>query len=160
MTLPRFDLGSSRYEREAAGEAGAARGMVFREAGRPMPVPSEFGVREAQVTEMRARRDALFAARDASRDRTAAGARQALSAREAAVRRLDADEREVVPLRDRAYESARGAYEGNRTDYVALLDAARARLTARLGLAGARRTLAHARAALLVAVGVHTQEGR
>ncbi|MCZ6573775.1 MAG: TolC family protein [Planctomycetota bacterium] len=157
MTLPRFDLGSSRFERERAGEAGVQRRTVFPEPGRMLAPRADFGVREAQVSEMRARKRATDRDRDASRDETQTRAREALFALDAARRRWLLYENEVVPLAQRSFESARGAYEGNRTGYIELLDRARALLAARLGRVDARRAHAHADAGLLRAVGVRMQ---
>ena len=157
MTLPRFDLGSSRFERERAGEAGVQRRAVFPEPGRMLAPRADFGVREAQVSEMRARKRAADRDREASRDETQTRAREALFALDAARRRWLLHENEVVPLAQRSFESARGAYEGNRTGYIELLDRARALLAARLGRVDARRAHAHAHAGLLRAVGVRME---
>ncbi|MHC4957720.1 MAG: TolC family protein [Planctomycetota bacterium] len=156
MTLPRMDVGSSRFERERAGEAGVQRGATFPEPGRMTRPRSDFGVREAQVTEMRARSNAAQRSRDAARDATQADARGALFGQDAARRRWLVHSKDVVPLAERAFESSRGAYEGNRTGYIELLDAARRLLRARLGLVDTRRDFAHARARLLQAVGIRT----
>ena len=116
----------------------------------------EFGVREAQVTEMRARQRAAQSAKDAAHDRTQAGVRDALFLLDAARRRWLVRRGDVVPLAERSFASTRGAYEGNRTGYIELLDSARRLLQARLGVIDARRDFAHARAGLLLAVGVRT----
>ncbi len=154
MTLPRMDLGSSRFERERAGEAGVQRGRTFPEPGRMVRPRWDFGVREAQVTEMRARSRAAERSRDAARDKTQADVRAAWFALDAAQRRWAVHRKELVPLAERSFDSTRGAYEGNRTGYIELLDSARRLLRARLGLVDARRDFAHARAQLIQAVGV------
>jgi len=156
MTLPRMDLGSSRFERERAGEAGVQRGNTFPDPGRMVRPRSDFGVREAQVTEMRARSRATERSRDAVSNRTQADVRAAWFALDAAQRRFTVHKQELVPLAERAFDSTRGAYEGNRTGYIELLDSARRLLKARLGLVDARRDFAHADAQLLQAVGVRT----
>ncbi|MEN8149188.1 MAG: TolC family protein, partial [Planctomycetota bacterium] len=153
MTRPRFDTGSSRYERERAGEAGVDRGPVFPEPGRmTMPRP-DYGVREAQATEMRARAEALAAAARDARFRTAATVRDALFAVTAANRRKKTLTEDIVPLARLALRASRGAYEGNRSGYLDLLEAARRLVRARLDRAGATRDVAVARADLLVAAG-------
>ncbi len=157
MTLPRFDLGSSRFERERAGEAGVQRRAVFPEPGRMIAPRADFGIREAQVSEMRAKQRAAERGRDASRDETQTKTREALFALDAARRRWLLHENEVVTLAQRSFESARGAYEGNRTGYIELLDRARALLAARLGRVDARRAHAYADAGLLRAVGVRME---
>ena len=134
MTLPRMDLGN-----------------------RMKHPRSDFGVREAQVTEMRVRLRAAARTRDAARDKTQADTRQALFMLDAARRRWNVHSTDVVPLAARSFESTRGAYEGNRTGYIELLDSARRLLRARLGLIDTRRDFAHARARLLQAVGVRTE---
>lgn len=156
MTLPRMDLGTSRFERERAGEAGAQRGAVFPAPGRASPPRWDFGVREAQVAEMRARKQAADHERIASRDRTEAKSRTALFALDAAGRRRRIHGVELVPLAERAFETTRGSYEGNRAGYIELLDSDRRLLGARLGQIDARRDYSHARARLLQAVGVRT----
>jgi outer membrane protein TolC len=143
MTLPRFDLGASR----AMGK------------GEMMP-RATFGVKEAQVTEMRARREAAEAGRAAARDLVRTRVREALFAVAAADRRREVRESEVVPLARRSLESVKGSYEGNRVGYLDLLDAARRLLKARLGLLDARRDFAHARADLLVATGGRVEKER
>jgi outer membrane protein TolC len=143
MALPPFDLGTSR--------PGRRRAVMAR---------SDFGVREAQVAEMRARQAAAEADLDAARDRVRTAVREALVAHAAASRRLAVRKSEVVPLARRSFESVRGAYEGNRAGYLDLLDAARRLLKARLGLADARRDLARADADLLVGVGARTKKER
>jgi outer membrane protein TolC len=153
MTLPRMDLGSSRFERERAGEAGVQRGEVFKEPGRGIMPRWDFGVREAQVTEMRARLQTTERARDAERDRIATRVREALYAVDASWRRWSIHDREIVPLAERSFQSTRGAYEGNRAGYIELLDSARRLLKARLQRIDARRDHAHARARLLEATG-------
>lgn len=154
MTLPRFDLGGARLERERTGEAGLQRGAVFADPARGEMPRSDFGVREAQLHELRARRDAAAARVAAVRDMTGARVRAALFARDAADRRLRVQADEVVPRTRLSFESARGAYEGGRTTYLDVLDAARRLLDARLALADVRRDAAHADASLLDAVGV------
>ncbi|MDH3590517.1 MAG: TolC family protein [Planctomycetota bacterium] len=160
MTLPRMDVGSSRFERERAGEASVQRGAVFPKPGRMVMPRSDFGVREAQVIEMRERRVAMDLHRDAVRDWTQAGARKAVFALEAARKRWVIHERRLVPLAERSFEAVRGAYEASRAGYLELLDGARLLLSRRLGRVTARREHAHARAALLEAVGVRIPEGR
>ena len=115
---------------------------------------------EAQVTEMRARSRAAERSRDAVRDNTQADVRAAWFSLDAAQRRWAVHRKELVPLAERAFDSTRGAYEGNRTGYIELLDSARRLLSARLGLVDARRDFAHARAQLLQAVGVRTATKR
>jgi len=158
MTLPRMDLGASRFERERAGEAGAQRGAVFPEPGRADMPRWDFGVREAQVTEMRARQRAAERSRDAVTDETQAVVRSALFAVEAARRRWQVHKTDLVPLAVQSFEVVRGAYESNDAGYIELLDGARELLRARLGLVDARLAHAHARAARLTAVGVHIDE--
>jgi len=153
MTLPRMDLGSSRYERERAGEAGVDRGPVFPDPGRMIMPRSDFGVREAQVTEMRARALALAAAEKETAHRTATVVRRALFAATAAHERLATLNDEIVPFAAQSLRAARGAYEGNRSGYLDLLAAARRHVKARLDRSGARRDLSNARADLLVASG-------
>ena len=63
-------------------------------------------------------------------------------------------EAESLPAAERALRAARGAYEGNRSDYAALLDAARSLVRARLDRSGAVRDLAIARAELLALAGM------
>ena len=153
MTLPRFDVGSARFERERTGEAGVDRGAVFPDPGAMIPPRADFGVREAQVTEMRARAASLAAiAKDTGRE-TAARVQAALFAVTSAGKRLHTLREDVVPLAERALDASRGAYEGNRTGYLDLLEAARRLLRARLDRAGAVRNLSVARADLLVAAG-------
>jgi len=158
MTLPRMDLGTSRFERERAGEAGAQRGAVFPQPGRAEMPRWDFGVREAQVTEMRARRRAAERSRNAVIDETQAVVRSALFSLEAARRRWRVHKTDLVPLAVQSFEAVRGAYESNDAGYIELLDGARELLRARLGLVDARRAHAHARAARLRAVGVHIDE--
>jgi outer membrane protein TolC len=156
MTFPRLDLGTSRFERERFGEAGAQRSAVFPAPGRASPPRRDFGVREAQVTELRARKQAADQERIAARDRTQAEARTALFALDAAERRWRTHSVELVPLAERAFVTTRGSYEGNRAGYIELLDSDRRLLEARLGQIDARRDYSHARAQLLKAVGVRT----
>ena len=59
-------------------------------------------------------------------------------------------------IAERAFESTRGSYEGNRTGYIELLDSARRMLRARLRLVDTRKEFAHARAQLLHFVGIRT----
>ncbi|MHC4933847.1 MAG: TolC family protein, partial [Planctomycetota bacterium] len=151
MTLPRMDLGASRFEQERLG--------TFPDPGRIASPRSDFGVREAQITEMRARERAMQSERDGMRDRVAAGVAAALFELRASGRRWLVHEQEIVPLAERAFRAIRGAYEGNRTGYIELLDRARSLLDARLGRADARRAHAHARARLLESVGVRFPEG-
>jgi len=151
MTLPRMDLGASRFEQERLG--------TFPDPGRVAAPRSDFGVREAQVTEMRARERAMQRKRDSMRDSVGARVGTALFELRAAGRRWLVHETELVPLAERAFLAARGAYEGNRTGYIELLDRARSLLDARLGRADARRAHAHARARLLESVGVRPSEG-
>jgi len=158
MTLPRFDLGSSRFERERAGEASVQRGAVFPKPGRVAMPRGDFGVREAQITEMRARAAAATHAREASRDTTRTVVREALSALQAARRRWLVHESRLVPLARQAFDAARGAYEGNQTGYLEVLDHSRTLLDRRLRRADASRDHAHARAALLEAVGVRIED--
>ena len=127
--------------------------------GRPDRIPG-LGVREAQVTEMRARRQAAERMRDATRDRVRTEVREALFQLDAAERRWRVHLKELVPLAERSFESTRGAYEGNRAGYIELLDSARRLLRARLGRIDAERGRAHARARLLQAVGVRVEERR
>jgi outer membrane protein TolC len=154
LVLPRLDLGTSRFERERAGEAGVQRGDVFPATGRLRVQRSDFGVREAQLAELRARqaqaRHAVAVRRDETRERVSA----AVLAVTSAAQRRRVHDAELIPLARRALESARGSYEGGRTGYMELLDSARALLQARLGGIDARRTWAHAAASLLEAVGV------
>ncbi|MHC4408047.1 MAG: TolC family protein [Planctomycetota bacterium] len=154
MTLPRLDLGTSRFERERAGEAGVQRGAVFPAPGRMNPPRWEFGIREAQVAEMRARKDAADHELAATRDRIQTEARTALFSLDAAQRRWRVHSAELVPLAERSFETTRGSYEGNRAGYIELLDADRRLLEARLGRIDARRVYSHARARLLQVVGV------
>ncbi len=154
MTLPRFDLGSSRFERERAGEASVQRGAIFPEPGRMIMPRADFGVREAQVAEMRARAEAAERTLDGIRDATETGVRRALVALEAARKRWLVHDTKLVPLARQAFEAERGAYESNRTGYLELLDRARALLDRRLRQADLRRAHAHAHAGLLEAVGV------
>jgi outer membrane protein TolC len=151
MTLPRLDLGPSRLEHERAAD-------VFPEPGRMVPPRADFGVKEAQVGEMRARLAAAERALDAWRDRVGAEVREALFALDAAARRRDIHSNQVVPLAQRSFEASRGAYEGNRTGYIELLDSARRLLEARLARIDAARAHAHARARLLQVVGVRPEE--
>jgi outer membrane protein TolC len=148
MTLPRYDLGSSRLERERAGEAHA-----FPEPGRMMPPRADFGVREAQIQEMRARAAAAQQSLEAREARTLAGARTADAKVVRAALALRLFENEILPRSEQALEAARGSYEGNRSGYLELLDAADRLLEARLGRARAQRDYEHARAGLLSAVG-------
>jgi len=152
MTLPRFDLGSSRFERERASDPHA-----FPEPGRMMPPRADFGVREAQVQEMRARAAAAEAALDARTDGALAHARGATAGVEKARLTLELFEREILPRREQALESARGAYEGNRSGYLDLQDAAERLLAARLGRADARRDYQYANAELLRATGAREE---
>ena len=153
MTLPRMDVGSSRFERERAGEAGVQRGAVFPAPGRMVMPRWDFGVREAQVQEMRSLAQSMAEQRDSLRDRVSTEARTALFDVDAAGQRLTVHEVELVPLAHNSLDAARGAYEGNRAGYLDLLDAVRRLLDARLGLADARRDLVRAQASLLRAVG-------
>ena len=114
---------------------------------------SEFGVREAQVTEMRAREAALVAALLAKRDQVRADVRQAVSRFDAARRRVVVHEEEIVPLATRALSSSHGAYAGSGAGYLDLLEASRRLLSARLGLADSKQKLAYARAGLILTVG-------
>jgi len=141
MTLPRMDVGSSRFDE------------TFPAPGRMVMRRDDFGVREAQLHEMRARLRAAEHARDSMRDRVRTEVREALFAQDAADRRWSVHERELVPLADRSFRASRGAYEGARAEYLELLDAARRLLKARLGRIDARRAQAYARAKLLQAVG-------
>jgi outer membrane protein TolC len=120
---------------------------------------SDFGVREAQVTEMRARAEAASRLRDESERQVRAGVRGALFALNAASRRRRVQEDEVVPRARRALDSTRAAYESNRSGYLDLLDTVRRLLDARLGLADARRDVVHAHAGLLQAVGADPMGG-
>jgi outer membrane protein TolC len=160
MTLPRMDVGSSRYERERAGEAGVQRGAVFPGPGAMLMPRWDFGVREAQVQEMRSRAESMEQARLALRDRVRTDARSALFDVDAASRRVTVHEQDLVPLARNSLDAARGAYEGNRTGYLDLLDAVRRLLDARLGLADARRDLVRSQASLLRAVGVVAPDRR
>jgi hypothetical protein len=153
MTLPRMDVGSARFERERAGEAGAQRGPVFPEPGRGIMPRADFGVREAQVAEMRARSESTGEGLAAMRDAVRTEVRRALFARESARRRVAVHETSVVPLAERAQQAARGAYEGNRAGYIEILDAVRRALDARIALADARRDAVHADAGVLRAIG-------
>ena len=159
MTLPRLDIGSSRYERERTGEAGVDRGSVFPDPGKMIMPRADFGVREAQVGEMRARAEALAAAETDTARRTADAVRRSLFAVTASRSRLATLADDVVPLAEQALRSARGAYEGNRSGYLDLLEAARRLVAARLDRAGARRDLENARADLLVAAGFDPGKG-
>jgi len=159
MTLPRMDIGSSRYERERTGEAGVDRGPVFPDPGKMIMPRADFGVREAQVVEMRARADALAAAKKETARRTADAVRRGLFAVTASRRRLTTLTETVVPKAAQALRAARGAYEGNRSGYLDLLEAARRHIAARLDRAGARRDLEMARADLLVAAGFDPGKG-
>jgi outer membrane protein TolC len=114
---------------------------------------ADFGVREAQLQELRARRDALKQAAAASGDGLADDVRAALYEVDAAERKLRLHADELVPLAERTLETTRGAYEGARTGYLELIDAARGLLKARLGRIDAMRALADAHARLLAAVG-------
>lgn len=143
MVLPRFDVGASRLE----------PGGAFPEPGRMMAPRADFGVREAQVQEMRARAAAMKSAEAALSDRVQVEIRAALFMAKAALARREVHERAVVPLAQDALEAARGAYEGNRASYLDLLAAAQGLLDARLGLADARRDQGHAVAGLVRAVG-------
>jgi outer membrane protein TolC len=156
MTLPRMDLGSSRFERERAGEAGVQRGAAFPRPGRMIRPRSEFGVREAQVAEMRSLHRAAVRAQAATGNATQAEARAGVFALDAARRRWLVRKTEIVPLAERSFDATRGSYEGNRAGYIELLDSARRLLRARLGLVDSRRDHSHARARLLEAVGVRT----
>lgn len=160
MTLPRMDLGSSRFERERVGEAGVQRGPVFPAPGRMIMPRWDFGVREAQVHEMRSRALSMAEARDALRDRVRTEARTALFDVDAAQQRLSVHEDQLVPLARDSLDAARGAYEGNRSGYLDLLDAVRRLLDARLGLADARRDLVRSQANLVRAVGVENPDRR
>ncbi len=160
MTLPRMDVGSSRFERERAGEAGVQRGAVFPLPGAMIMPRWDFGVREAQVQEMRSRAASMGEARDTLRDRVRTEARTALFDVDAAQQRVAVHERDLVPLARDSLEAARGAYEGNRTGYLDLLDAVRRLLDARLGLADARRDLVRSDASLLRAVCATISERR
>jgi len=119
-----------------------------------LPPRPDYGVREAQVAEMRNRLAALEAEASAAADTVGREVGAALFGLEAARRRVESKELEVVPLADRAFLAARGAYEGRQSGYLSVLQAARRRLEARLGLADSKRMLAHARADLLVAAGL------
>jgi len=156
MTLPRMDVGSSRFERERAGEAGVQRGAVFPAPGRMVMSRADFGVREAQVEEMRARSRSMEAVREGMRNRVRAEVQGAVFAADAAHRRASTLADEVVPRAVRALASIQAGYESDRESYLDLLDAVRRLLDARLGLADARRDLGHARALLLEAIGVET----
>ncbi len=160
MTLPRLDVGSSRFERERAGEAGVQRGAVFPGPGRMVMPRADFGVREAQVQEMRSRATAMRDMESATTDRVRTEAREALFAVDAAQRRLAVLDGDVVPLSQSSLDAARGAYEGGRGGYLDLLDAVRRLLDARMGLADSRRALVHAHSRLLRAVGVSDLERR
>ena len=160
MTLPRMDLGSSRFERERVGEAGVQRGAVFPAPGRMIMPRWDFGVREAQVQEMRSRASSMAEARDALRDRVRTEARTALFDVDAAEQRLRVHENQLVPLARDSLDAARGAYEGNRSGYLDLLDAVRRLLDTRLGLADARRDLVRSQANLLRAVGAEISDRR
>jgi outer membrane protein TolC len=160
MTLPRLDFGSSRFERDRTGEAGVDRGPVFPDPGKMMMPRSDFGVREAQVTEMRLRSEALVAARRETERRVAAAVRQAVFAVTAARKRTHTLTTEVVPAAERALRAAQGAYEGNRSGYLDLLDAARSLVRARLDRSGAVRDLAIARAELLAVAGMDSKGKR
>jgi outer membrane protein TolC len=155
-----MDLGTSRFERERAGEAGEQRGAAFPDSGRMVMPRADFGVRDAQVSEMRARRQSADAARDATRDSVRTDVRRALFAVDAATQRVAVNESAVVPLAEQSLQAVQGAYEGNRSGYLDLLDAVRRLLDARLGLADARRDLVRAHASLLRAVGVRTSQRR
>jgi outer membrane protein TolC len=148
MTLPRLDVGSSRLE----------AGGTFPEPGRMAMPRADFGVREAQVSGMRANAESLAAAAKEMGRKTAADARRAWFDTDAARRRLANLEDEVVPLAKRSFDAARGAYEGGRTGYLDLLEAARRQLSARKDLATARKNLAHALAALLRVTGRNGEE--
>jgi len=156
MTLPRMDVGSSRFERERAGEAGAQRGAAFPAPGSMVMPRADFGVREAQVQEMRARASSMARSREAMGNRVANEVRQAVFSVDAARRRLEALEREVLPRAERALAASRAAYEADREGYLEILEAVRRLLDSRLGLADSKRDLAHARALLLEAIGVET----
>ncbi len=160
MTLPRLDLGSSRLERERAGEAGVQRGMVFPEPGRMSMPRAEFGVREAQIAEMRARLESAQRQLESVRAGTQQSVRAALVAMDTAHRRYSVLHDDIVPLATRALDSTRGSYEGNRASYIELLDNARRLLRARQDLVSARRDFAHARAQRLRAVGVRAPDMR
>jgi len=146
MNLPRMDLGTSRLEHERAAD-------VFPEPGRMVRPRADFGVREAQVAELRERRVAAELAAKEWSDQTATDIRQARFAYEAAARNLEAYAEEVVPKARLSYQSASGSYEAGRTGYIELLESARRLLRARLAEVDARRDAAHARARLLEAAG-------
>ena len=152
MTLPRLDVGASRFERERAGEASIQRGAAFPPPGRSMP-RAEFGVREAQVAELRARASAASAALESLVDQVRTETREALFTHDAAARRVAVFRDDVVPLARQSLDAARGSYEGNRASYLDLLDALQRLLDARLGLLDSRRDLVHAHARLLRATG-------
>lgn len=156
MTLPRMDVGSSRFERERAGEAGAQRGATFPAPGRMVMPRADFGVREAQVQEMRARASSMGRAREAMGNRVANEVSQAAFTVDAARRRIETLEREVLPRAERALAASRAGYEADRESYLDLLEAVRRLLDARLGLADGRRELTHAKALLLESTGVVT----
>ncbi len=151
MTLPRMDVGSSRFDTTSD---------TFPEPGRMAPTRWDFGVREAQVTEMRAREAAAKDTLDAARNTAQSDSRTALFALDAARRRWDVHRTELVPLAKRSFETTQGAYAGNRVGYIELLDRARELLRARLGLVDSRRDYSYARSRLLQAVGVRTPETR
>jgi len=156
MTLPRLDVGSSRFERDRAGEAGADRGPVFPDPGRMVMPRAGFGVREAQVAEMRARSAALAAAGRETERRVAADLRRALFSLTSARKRARTLASEVVPAAERALRAARGSYEGNRSGYLDLLDAARNLVRARLDRSAAVRDLSISRAEVLAVAGMES----
>lgn len=158
MTLPRMDVGSSRFERERAGEAGVQRGAVFPAPGRMVMPRYDFGVREAQVGEMRSRAAAMERMREGMRNRVRVEVHRAIFALDSAWRRTETLAGEVIPRAERGLASTRSGYEADRETYLDLLDSVRRLLDARLGLADTRRDLAHARALLLEAVGAEAVE--
>ncbi len=131
----------------------AAIGVRLAEAMNVVRPRKDFGVRDAQITEMRARQRAAVQHREAVGRNAQAEAADALFRVEASWRRWKVHKDQVVPKTEGAYKAALAAYEGNQTGYIELLDSARRLLAARLKQVDVRRDHAHARADLLRATG-------
>lgn len=119
-----------------------------------VPPRADFGVRDAQVAEMRAVAEAARRQATGVRDATAEATRSALAELRTAHRRVAVLRDDVVPRAADALESVHAAYAADRQSYLDLLEAERRVLRARLDLATARERVVDARARVLLATGL------
>lgn len=128
---------------------------------RPTASTALFGTRRALLEEMRQRLEATEARVKALEVAIPSEVFEAATRYDHAVRELRSLERDRLPLADESLDAVSLAYEGNRSSFLELLEAARLRLDLQLAAAAARRDLRLRSADRLVSLGLRpTQEGR